>query len=74
MNQTRVTFRRIVTFVACGLAGAVLGGFVAKAAIRYFAGSPVWELPAIICGSLALCVVAVLIVAPVIGAKAPKHK
>lgn len=74
MNDTRVTLRKVVTFAACGLAGAVLGGLVARAAVRYFAASPVWEVPAIICGALALLVAAVLVVAPAIGAKAPKHK
>ena len=74
MNDTHITFRKVVTFGACGVAGAVLGGFVARAAVRYVAGSPVWEMPAIIIGALALLVVSVLIVASAIAAKAPKHK
>jgi|GEM_PF-5754584 len=74
MNDTRITFRKVATGAACGLVGFVVGGFVARAAIRYFAGSPAWELPAMICGALALFVVAVLVVAPAIGARPPRVK
>lgn len=74
MPDTRITFRKIVTGAACGLVSFVVGGFVARTAVRYFAGSPAWELPAIICGALALLVVSVLVVAPALGAKATKHK
>jgi hypothetical protein len=74
MSNTRITFRKIATGAACGLVGFAVGGFVALAAVRYFAGSPAWELPAIICGALALFVVAVLVVAPAIGAKASNRK
>ena len=74
MPDTRITFRKIATGAACGLVSFVVGGFVARASVRYFAGSPAWELPAIICGALALLVVSVLVVAPALGAKATKHK
>ena len=74
MTDTHITLRKVVTGAACGLAGVAVGGFVARAAVRYFAGSPVWELPAIIVGALALLVVGVLVVAPAIGAKAAKRK
>ena len=74
MSDTRITFRKVATGAACGLVGFVVGGFVARAAVRYFAGSPAWELPAIISGALALLIVAALVVAPALGAKATKHK
>jgi len=74
MSDTRITFRKVARGAACGLAGFVVGGLVARAAVRHFAGSPAWELPAIICGALALLVVAVLVVAPALGAKATKQK
>ena len=74
MADTRITRRKVVIGAACGLAGFVIGGFVARVAVRHFAGSPAWELPAIFCGALALLVVAVLVVAPAIGAKACKRK
>jgi uncharacterized integral membrane protein len=74
MTDTRITLRKVATGAACGLVGVVIGGFVARAAVRYFAGSPAWELPAIICGALALFVVAVLVVAPAIGAKVSNSK
>jgi uncharacterized integral membrane protein len=74
MSDTHITFRKVATGAVCGLAGVIVGGFVARAAVRYFAGSPVWELPAVIVGALALFVVGVLVVAPAIGAKASKHK
>lgn len=74
MSDTRITFRKVATGAACGLVGCIVGGFLARAAVRYFAGSPAWELPAIICGALALFVVAVLVVAPALGAKATEHK
>ena len=74
MSDTPITFRKVATGAACGLVGFIVGGFVARAAVQYFAGSPAWELPAIICGALALFVVAVLVVAPALGAKVPKHK
>lgn len=74
MADTRITFHKVATGAACGLVGFVVGGFVARAAVRYFTGSPAWELPAIICGALALFVVAVLVVAPAIEAKASKRK
>jgi len=74
MSDTHITFRKVVTGAACGLVSFVVGGFVTRAAVRYFAGSPVWELPAVICGALALFVVAVLVVAPAIGAKASNRK
>ena len=74
MSDTRINFRKTATGAACGLVGFVAGGWVARAAVRHFAGSPVWEIPAIICGALALTVVAVLIVAPSLEVKAAKRK
>ena len=74
MSDTHITLRKVATGAVCGLVGVIVGGFVARAAVRYFAGSPVWELPAIIIGSLALLIVGVLVVAPAIGARAPKRK
>ena len=74
MNDTRITFRKVATGAACGLVGFGVGGFVARAAVRYFAGSPAWEFPAIVCGALALFIVAALVVAPAIGARSPKDK
>lgn len=60
MTDIRVTSRRIVAYMACGLVGAVVGAIGADAAARYFAGSPAWELPAISVGAVALVVVGVL--------------
>lgn len=74
MNDTRTTFREVATGAACGLVGFGVGGFAARAAVRYFAGSPAWELPVVICGALTLFVVAVLVVAPAIVARSPKAK
>ena len=74
MNDTRTTFRKGAIGAVCGLAGFIVGGFVARAAVRYFAGSPAWELPAIIIGALTLCVVAILVVAPSIRTRPPKVK
>lgn len=73
MPDTRITFRKVATGAACGLLGFVSGGMVARAAVRHFAASPAWELPAAVCSALALLVVAVLIVAPALGAKAVKR-
>ncbi len=75
MSDTRVTFRKVATGATCGLVSFVVGGFVAKVAIRYFfSGSPVWEIPAIVCGALVLLVVGILVVAPTIGARTSNRK
>lgn len=74
MQDTRITLRKVATGAACGLIGFVVGGLLARAAVRYFAGSPVWEVPAIICGALAVFVVVVLLVAPAIGSKTLHRK
>lgn len=74
MSDTRITFRKAAVGAACGLVGAIVGGFVARAVVRSFEGAPVWELPAIVFGSLALLVAAVLGVVPALRVKAAGRK
>ncbi len=74
MNETRITLRKVATGTAFSLVGFIIGGLLVRAAARHFAGSPAWVLPAIICGALALFVVAALVVAPAIGSRPPKVK
>jgi hypothetical protein len=74
MSDTHITFRKAVTGAVSGLAGFVVGGFVVKAAVHYFAGSPAWELPATFCGALTLFVVAILTIAPALRGKTAKHR
>jgi hypothetical protein len=74
MTDVRLTLRRIIACVACGLVGAVAGGLGADAAARYFAGSPAWELPAISVGVLAVVVVGVLGMASASGVRRRTRK
>ncbi len=66
MNDTHITFRKVAIGASIGLMVAVVGGILVKVAISEFAGSPPWQLPAIIIGALAAPVIAVLIVPTII--------
>jgi hypothetical protein len=69
MARTRITPRRLGYAIACALAMAVASQLAARAAVRYFADSPAWELPAICCGTLAVLIIGFLAAAPLVAAR-----
>jgi len=61
MNETRITIRKVALFSAVGLSSTLVGGALAKIAIRQFAGTPAWEMPAIVVGAIAALVVTAIV-------------
>jgi hypothetical protein len=62
VNDTKITFRKVMIGAGTSVVGAVAGGIVVKIAIHEFAGSPVWEFPTVIVGALTVFVVVALVV------------
>lgn len=58
MDTHHVTWKKVFIGSGFGLIGAVLGMLLAKRAILIFKGTPSWELPALMLGSVALALVA----------------
>lgn len=61
MSVNRISLRQMALGAAASLAGGAAGALIATIAIDAFAGSPPWELPALIVGALAGGVVVVLL-------------
>lgn len=64
MNKSRITFRKILIWAAAGFGGALAGQALSTLLISEFAGSPAWELPAIVVGAIAAMTITFLVIPP----------
>ncbi|MBI3524377.1 MAG: hypothetical protein HY066_07580 [Betaproteobacteria bacterium] len=62
MNKSPITLRIILVSVVAGFGGALAGQALSRILFAKFADSPVWELPAIFVGVLAVMILAFMLV------------